>query len=195
MTLNTPLKSSIAVLSSLFLLLSSVNVVFSQSTCPPNFTCHGGCTYAGQCVNNSLCAIGGYGGARYIAPSTRECGSFVVGGVGAPLGLARYNTVAEMQGGGIGALLFFSTLLRLFTAIAGLAVFANFLYAAYVFISKAGDSKAFSEVQERLTFSIIGIVIIVAVYMIAAIIGLIFFGDASFILQPDITQFGALSGE
>lgn len=190
----TMLKFITILLTFFLLLFQSIDIASAQSTCPPNYTCHGGCTFAGQCVNNVLCEAGGYGGARYISPSSRPCGSYVIGGVDAPVGVSRYNSVAQMQGGEIGALLFFSRLLQLFTAIAGLAVFANFLYAAYIFISKAGDSKAFSEVQERLTFSIIGIVIIVAIYIIAAIIGLIFFGDAGFILQPNIVQFGALSG-
>ena len=123
------------------------------------------------------------------------CGAYMVGRVAPPAGVAERNFFdMNTNSAGIGILSFFSTLLRLFTIIAGIAVFLNFLYAGYTFISKAGDSKAFSEVQERLTFSVIGIVIIVAIYIIAAIIGLIFFGDAGFILQPNIVQFGALSG-
>lgn len=158
------------------------------------YDCISGCTSQGMCAPSYKTCILRYGNT--VGPFGEDCGnvqgSKVVGGVRPPVGVGLYN--ASTGEDGVGILIFFSRMLQLFTAIAGLAVFANFLYSAYIFISKAGDSKAFSEVQERLTFSVIGIVIIVAIYIIAAIIGLIFFGDAGFILQPNIVQFGALSG-
>ena len=153
------------------------------------------CTYTGQCVDNMKC-YSPCGGRCGVWVSNGPCGSAVVGGIKPPEGVLEYNTETMMQGGGgnsIGIFAFLSVALRLFTIICGLFMFFNFLWAGYALITRAGDSKAFSDVRERLQYALIGLVIIVAAYMISAIFGLLFFGDAGFILQPNIAMFGAIA--
>ncbi len=108
----------------------------------------------------------------------------VFGEIEPPPGVADFN----QQAGGaqnIGIVIFASNLVRLATLIAGLWVFFNFIRAGYIYIT--GDSSnAAQEVSQLLTNSIIGILLIVASYLLAGLVGLLFFGDATFIIQPVI---------
>lgn len=152
------------------------------------------CTYIGQCVDNVKC-YSPCGNSCGVWVPGGACGSAVIGGIQPPDGVLDYNQAAAIQGGGgnaIGIFVFLSTALKLFTVVAGLFMFFNFFIAGYTLIAGAGNSQKYTDVRERLTFGIIGLVIIVAAYMIAAMIGLLFFGDATFILQPDISQYGAI---
>lgn len=109
----------------------------------------------------------------------------VFGQVVPPAGVGAFDAAA---GGGdaIGLLVFFSTAIRIFTIVAGLFVMLNFFLAGYEYIT-AADSKAHQKVRERLTNSVIGLVIIVSAYTIIALISLIFFGNAGYIINPVIS--------
>lgn len=109
----------------------------------------------------------------------------IFGEVTPPAGVGQFDQAA---GGGdaIGLLVFISSGIRLFTIVAGLFVMLNFFLAGYEYIT-AGDSKAHQKVRERLTTSIIGLVIIVSAYTVIGLIGLIFFGNAGYIINPVIT--------
>jgi len=163
--------------------------------CPTDYTCSGGCHYLGQCVNNKICTKQGMRGYVVIAPGNESCGSAIIGGVTPPKGVSNYNWDWQTikSGGNIGVLVFASKLLKLIDIVAGLLIFANFTIAGYSYIISAGNTSIMTEIKDKLTFSIVGIVIIVVAYTAAAIIGLIFFGNASFILNPDITKYGALA--
>ncbi len=155
---------------------------------PPGFDCLAGCNYRGQCApSNKLCEEVAPG---VIADIGGPCGSAIIGGITAPQGVGSYNCSTGLCTN-IGLFSFISVALRLFTVLCGLFMFFNFLWAGYALITKAGDTKAFTDVRERLQYALIGLVIVVAAYMIAAIVGLVFFGDAGFILKPDITRYGA----
>lgn len=108
----------------------------------------------------------------------------IFGPIVAPPGVELFNQNAGPSG--IGLILFVSNLIQIATVIAGVLVFFNFIIAGYQFIT-AGDGKAMEKVRGRITWSVIGLILIVASYTIAAVIGLLFFGDASFILNPEIT--------
>ncbi|MBW7955135.1 hypothetical protein H3C66_00210 [Patescibacteria group bacterium] len=109
----------------------------------------------------------------------------VFGEVEAPPGVAEYN--APLGEDGIGIIVFMSTLIRIATIVAGIIVFVNFILAGYKYISSDGNAKVNEEVRNQLTYSVIGLLIIVASYTIIAIISLLLFGKADFILNPTIT--------
>ena len=110
------------------------------------------------------------------------------------VGVDRYNIdAANGNGINIGILVFASKLLKLVNIVAGLLIFVNFVSAGYTYITSAGNTSLYTEIKEKLTFSVVGIVIIVAAYTGAALLGLIFFGDPSFILNPDLVKYGALT--
>ncbi len=153
------------------------------------------CSYVDQCVENYRCKCLGACTGTIIWTKGDPCGSAVIGGIRPPNGVSDYNLIAMLGGSGdnIGIFAFISVGLRLFTILCGLFMFFNFLWAGYSLITRAGDSKAYADIRERLQYAMIGLVVVVAAYMLAAMIGLIFFGDATFILNPDITQYGAIA--
>lgn len=112
--------------------------------------------------------------------------SSIFGEVSPPPGVAEYDKAALASGADIGLLLFVSNMIKLVTVVAGLFVIFNVVYAGIIYISSMGDSKAHSQVRDQITYSVVGLVIIVASYAIAMLIGLIFFGDATFIISPKI---------
>jgi hypothetical protein len=77
--------------------------------------------------------------------------------------------------------------LRLFFIIAGLYAFLNLILAGFEFINARGDAKKIESAWYKIWQSIVGLLIIVASFVIAALIGLIIFGDPMYILNPKIT--------
>ena len=182
---------------SLFVFVISANRTYASCPARYNGGCQGGCEYVGQCVDNVTCTEQGYYGYLVLARSSEPCGSALIGGIAPPEGIARFNGQAILGGGGstnsIGIFYFITLGLRLFFIISGLLIFGNFLYSGYIYIVQAGDTKAHGEVKDRLTYSAIGLVVMVSAFILAGLVGAIVFGDPGFILKPEITQYGATS--
>ncbi len=80
-----------------------------------------------------------------------------------------------------------NTLLRLTFIVAGLWAFINIILAGFGFLSAGGDDKKIAKSWAQMWQSLIGILIIVSSFVIAAIIGIVLFNDPSAILVPKIT--------
>lgn len=85
-----------------------------------------------------------------------------------------------------GPLTFFNNILRLVFVAAGLWVFVNLIMAGFQYINAGGDSEAVASAWARIWQSILGLVIIVASFLVAAIIGIVMFGDPMAILRPSL---------
>jgi len=107
----------------------------------------------------------------------------VVGAIDAPPGVAKFNAQADS---GLGIILFFSNLIKLIAIVAGLWTMINFIIAGFTYVTSADNPSAIEKIGSKLSSSVIGLAIIVASYTIAAVIGLILFGDAGFIISPEI---------
>lgn len=105
----------------------------------------------------------------------------VFGQVKEPPGVAAFNS-----GGNIGIIAFASVLIRTATIVAGVWVMINFILAGYTYITSQGDTGAHKKVQEKLTNSVLGLVLIVGSYTLTALISWLLFGDPGFILSPTI---------
>lgn len=79
---------------------------------------------------------------------------------------------------------FISNLLALLGIVGGLIVFINFIIAGYQYLSANGNAQVIANAGNKILASLIGLVIIVAAFVIASIIGIVFFHDASFLLRP-----------
>lgn len=118
-----------------------------------------------------------------VSPSPASgSGSSVFGTIQPPKGVDKYGGLEQ---GGL--ILFASNGIRLATTVAGVWVMLNFILAGWKYITESDSSKAASEASTMMTNSMIGLAIIVGSYTLAAIAGLVFFGDASYILNPKIT--------
>lgn len=112
-------------------------------------------------------------------------GESVFGAIEAPPGVAELN-VQDTSGNNIGLLIFISNMIKVVSIVAGVWVMFNFIIAGFTYITANGDSSAYSKIGEKLSLSVSGLVLIVAAYTIAGILGLIIFGDATYIINPQI---------
>lgn len=108
----------------------------------------------------------------------------VFGDIEAPVGVAEFNSQAGESG--IGLLIFISNMIKFSSVIAGIWVMFNFIFAGFTYVTSNGDSGAYAKIGEKLSLSVTGLVLIVAAYTIAGIISLIIFGDATYIINPQI---------
>lgn len=113
-----------------------------------------------------------------IAQASRD----VFGRISPPPGVSNFGG----NDSGSGLIIFVSNIIRLATVVAGVWVLLNFVLAGYDYVVSNGDSGAHKKVNDRLTMSVIGLLIIATAYTSAALIGLLIFGDAGFILNPVI---------
>ena len=81
---------------------------------------------------------------------------------------------------------FISNIIKLVTVGAGLFAFINLIIAGFLYISAGSDAKKTAEAWSKIYMSLIGLVVIVASYAIAAVLGTIFFGNPNAILSPTI---------
>ncbi len=171
----------------------------SAQQCPADAVCRGGCTQAGQCATSGkVCGrsfdttINPPIPVEVFQPTSTPCGGgtgqAVMGGVYVPWGVSRFNP--DDASSGIGIINFASLLLRIFTIICGLWFMFNMIYAGYLFITSSGDTAVFNKFKESLFYSLLGLLIIATAYLIAGLIGAVFFGDPGFIIRPTLFQAG-----
>lgn len=96
------------------------------------------------------------------------------------------DTFNNQSGGEIGILFFLSRVVQFFIVIAGIVSLFNFITAGAIFITSAGDTSAYGKVKDKLVYGVIGMVVIASAYTLVGLIGLVFFGDASAILNPEL---------
>lgn len=107
----------------------------------------------------------------------------IVGPIEPPRGVENYTAAS---GADIGLIFLISNLIRFFTLLAGLWIIINIILAGYQYITGGGKSEVHSKVKDKFTMSAIGFVLMIAAYAVAALVGLIFFGDPTYILSPTI---------
>lgn len=86
----------------------------------------------------------------------------------------------------VGIISFLNIILKLIFIVAGLFAFFNIVIAGFDFINAGGDPKKVASAWERIWQSVLGLLIIVSSFLLAAIIGLILFKDPSAILNPKL---------
>ncbi len=110
--------------------------------------------------------------------------SDIFGEVQAPPGVRDFSGDGDIRNGAL--ILFISNLIKLVTIIAGLFGLFNIIGAGYTYLGSAGNPKATEQAMQQLTNSLLGLAVIVGSFGITAIVSLIMFGNAMFILNPDI---------
>ncbi len=85
-----------------------------------------------------------------------------------------------------GLILFLTNILRLVFVAAGIFAFVNLIIAGYQYMSAGGDAKALEHAWSRIWQSLLGLILIVGSFALAALLGYVLFGDAGFILSPKI---------
>ena len=81
---------------------------------------------------------------------------------------------------------FISAIITLIVVVAGLFTIWQFISGGLAYITGGGDPKKISEANSKLTYAIVGLAIIAASFIIAGILGLVFFGKFNAILNPSL---------
>jgi hypothetical protein len=124
-------------------------------------------------------------GDPYVPPANDS----IFGLIKPPPGVAEYQDAA---GGKIGIIVFLSNIIRLVTIAAGVWTMFNIILAGWIYLTSSGDASAHEKVSSKLINSVIGLALVAFAYTIAAAIGFIIFGDAGYIINPDITTINDL---
>ena len=115
-----------------------------------------------------------------------------IGTIMKPEAVQTFDTSGGIGEGDIGILFFVSRLFTYITILAGVWAFANLLLAGYTYITSSGNAQTHTKVRDKLTMSILGLILIVTVYTVGALLGTIFFGDATYFINPTIEGPGAV---
>ena len=108
----------------------------------------------------------------------------IIGTVTNPLPAQYRNAVGGGSGGGL--ILFMTNILRLVFIVAGIFAFINFIVAGFQYMNSAGDTKSLTAAWNRIMYSLVGMVVIIGSFAMAALMGQVFFGSPSAILSPMI---------
>lgn len=119
---------------------------------------------------------------RAFIPSVFAAAEDIVGTVENPLPPGYQNVV----GANGGLILLLTNVLRLVFVAAGVFAFFNIIVAGFDFMNAGGDSKKIGEAWDKIWKSLVGLVLIVGSFALAALFGYLIFGDAGFILNPKI---------
>jgi hypothetical protein len=79
---------------------------------------------------------------------------------------------------------FITTIVRFFLILGGLFTLWQFLSGGLTYITSGGDKAKVTEASNKITMSLIGLVIMAASFIIIAIISQLLFGDFTAILIP-----------
>lgn len=93
--------------------------------------------------------------------------------------------ITSTQPGG-GLIVILNNVLRLVFVIAGIFAFLKIILAGLAFINAGGDPKKIEAAWATIWQSLIGLVVIIGSFAVAALAGQIFFGRADAILNPTI---------
>jgi len=94
-----------------------------------------------------------------------------------------YNDVI---GPNFGLLVILNNVLRLIFLVAGIFALFQLIFAGFGFMNAGGEPKKIGEAWGKIWQTLLGLVIIVGSFVLAAIIGALFFGNPMAILQPTI---------
>jgi len=85
-----------------------------------------------------------------------------------------------------GLTVFATNILRFIFLIGGIWAFINFIVAGFNFISAGPDPKKMENAWHMIWQTILGLIVMVASFILAAVVGFLVFNDPLFILKPRI---------
>jgi hypothetical protein len=81
-----------------------------------------------------------------------------------------------------------NSLLRLVFIVAGLWALVNFILAGFSFFTASGDPKKVTLAWEKIWMTVLGLVLIVSSFLLAAVVGILLFNDPFALINPKLTR-------
>lgn len=139
-------------------------------------------------ITSSLLFTGllvGFGLVYFYLPVHAGTVDTTIGSIDVPPGVDKQIAKAG-AGTDIAIFFFLSSLLKIANVVAGVWIMFNFVLAAFHYLSGQGSSDAHKKVRDKITMSVVGIFLLVLAYAATAIVSLLLFGDATYVLNPTI---------
>ena len=99
-----------------------------------------------------------------------------------PPGIAEYSATGKVTA----LVLFLSNILKIVIYAAGLFALINLLVSGIQYLGSSGNPEMIKQASAKIWMSILGLVIIASSFILAAIVGQVFFGDAALFIKPVI---------
>ncbi|MBU1127008.1 hypothetical protein KKF11_01570 [Patescibacteria group bacterium] len=109
-----------------------------------------------------------------------------IGNITPPPVFGKYAATAEIGSQAGGLMILLNNVLRLVIVLAGLFAFFNILIAGFGFLGASGDPKKVEAAWAKIWQSMLGLLIILGSFVLAAIFGWLLFGDATAIMSPKL---------
>ena len=87
---------------------------------------------------------------------------------------------------GQGLIILLNNLVKFTIVLAGLYTFWNIIAAGFMFMSAGGEAKNITKAWDKIWQSLIGLLLVAASFILAAVFGYLIFGDTKALLQPRI---------
>lgn len=125
--------------------------------------------------------------AKVMSPVSAQ-GNVDLGTLEEPPGVDVYNQAAGTGPGSDQTPLLFiiSRGINLAAVIAGIWSIFNVIFAGHAYITGSGNADSHKKAMNLIVRSALGMLLIVVAYSVGGLIGLIFFGDAGYILNPSL---------
>ena len=109
----------------------------------------------------------------------------IFGEITPPPGVVKWQGAGA--GGAVAGLLpFLNAILKLLIVIGGIWAFVNIIFGGYALMNASDDPKKMTTAWAQIYMSLVGLLVIVSSFALAAFFGYLFFGDTRAILQPKI---------
>lgn len=119
--------------------------------------------------------------------------NLIFGKILPPKAIERLTPAGWEAGHPSGLIVLFNNILRLLIVAGGIYALLNFIIAGYLFMNAAGDPKKVELAWAKIWQSMVGLLLIVGSFVLAALLGQILFGSTRAILEPKI--YGPLNPE
>lgn len=92
--------------------------------------------------------------------------------------------IVSQSQGQAGLVTFLNQIITLLYTIGGLFVLVNFITAGYQYLGSNGDPQKITNAGNKILHSLIGLIFIVASFIIGALLGYLLFKDSTAIIKP-----------
>ncbi len=105
------------------------------------------------------------------------------GQVNPPEAIDKFIQAAGGGGKGAGLVVLLNNILKLMVAGAGIYALVNFILAGYEFLSAAGDAQKVTQAWAKIWQTLLGLVVVAAAFLLAALVGYLLFNNPMQFLQ------------
>ena len=98
----------------------------------------------------------------------------------------QFGNTGQYAANPTGLIVLLSNLVKFFIVVGGLWAFFNIILAGFTYITAGDNPEELAKASQRLYMSLVGLVVMLASFILASIISYVLYGDATTILNPQL---------